>query len=156
MRVPIPKTDIAVRVEQEHACLKRDMKDISDDLAQEVASEGFAAWRLEFLWRLRDFKNHLLRHFDLEEEGGFMSEILGEKPEARGEVQKLEAEHEQILSTLDAVVTDLKALEKFDSSELHTIRKRVRSLLSTIRAHEAAESALIQKVYYQEYGYPSS
>ena len=63
------KSDIAIQIEKEHECLKRDMGDIKNEVTKEVQSEGFPDWRLEFMWRLRDFRTHLQKHFDLEEEG---------------------------------------------------------------------------------------
>lgn len=151
----IKKSAITVQIEKEHECLKRDLSDIHDEATKEVSDAAFPDWRLEFMWRLRDFKNHLLKHFDLEEEGGFMNEILTEKPEAVGQVKRLEAEHDQILLDLDRILADLKAMEGKQEDRLGEIRDRVIRLISTIRDHEAAESELIQTVYYQEYGYPA-
>lgn len=154
--MPLKKSDIAVQIEKEHECIKRDMGDIKDAVMKEVTDQDFSNWRLEFIWRLRDFRTHLLKHFDLEEEGGFMNEILSEAPQAMTQVKKLEAEHEQILARLDGILADLKALEVRDVSKLEDIRNRVIQLISTIRGHEEAENNLIQTVYYQEYGYPAS
>ncbi len=151
----LKKSDIAVQIEQEHACLKRDMVDIKETVTREVAEKEFPDWKLEFMWRLRDFKNHLSKHFDLEEEGGFMKEILTEKPEAMSKVKKLEAEHNQILSDLDGILKDLKMMDVRDFSKIEDIRNRVTQLVSTIHAHESAEQELMQAVYCQEYGYPS-
>ncbi|MFQ5823029.1 MAG: hemerythrin domain-containing protein [bacterium] len=154
--MPLKKSDIASQIEKEHECIKRDMVDIKMDVMKEVSPKNFPDWRLEFIWRLRDFKTHLLKHFDLEEEGGFMNEILSEAPEAMNQVKKLEAEHGQIVSDLDRILSDLKEMQEKDISKLDGIRNCVIQLISTIRAHETAEDNLIQTVYYQEYGYPAS
>ncbi|NIR52828.1 hypothetical protein GWO43_29795 [candidate division KSB1 bacterium] len=152
----VEKSDIAVQIEQEHECLKRDMGDIKEDMMQDVTADNFRNWRLEFMWRLRDFKNHLSKHFDVEEEGGFMNEILTEAPEALNQVKKLEAEHTHVLAALDEILDDLKVMEVKDLPNVADIRNRVSGVISTIRAHEAAENDLIQTVYCQEYGYPAS
>lgn len=149
------KTSIAEQVEQDHACLKRDMGEIHEDILREVADEDFSDWKLEFMWRLRDFRNRLCKHFDLEEEGGFMNEIIDEAPERLNRVKELEAEHDQILSDLDAILAVLKIMEIRDAAKIEDVRRRVIQLLSTLRTHESAENELIQRVYYREHGYPS-
>ena len=154
--MPYEKSDIAKQVEQEHACLKRDLADINEDAMQALRPETFTEWRLEFMWRLRDFRVHLLKHFDLEEEGGFMAEILSDAPEARTQVDKLEAEHHEIIRTLDGILAKMKELEPRDEQTLQEIRTEVANLVSTIHAHEAAENELILTVSYQEYGYPGA
>lgn len=154
--MPLKKSDIASQIEREHECIKRDMGDIKMAIMEEVSPRNFPDWRLEFIWRLRDFKNHLLKHFELEEEGGFMAEILSESPEAINQVKKLEAEHGQIVSELDGIIADLKKIHEKEIPKLEDIRSRVTQLMATIRNHEAAENELIQTVYYQEYGYPSA
>ncbi len=112
--MPHKKTTIAKQVEQEHACLKRDIGIIKKEVVREVLSEDFSEWRLEFMWRLRDLRNHLCKHFDLEEEGGFMSEIMEEVPEAIHKVRQLETEHGEILSNLDDILSNLKAIQAKD------------------------------------------
>jgi hemerythrin-like domain-containing protein len=154
--MPLKKSDVASQIEKEHECIKRDMGDIKMAIMEEVSPKNFPDWRLEFIWRLRDFKNHLLKHFELEEDGGFMAEILSESPEAMNQVKKLEAEHGQIVSELDAILADLKKIHEKEMPKLEDIRSRVIQLMTTIRNHEAAENELIQTVYYQEYGYPSA
>lgn len=150
------KSDIAIQVEKEHECIKRDMGDIEGAISKEIPFEEFSEWRLEFMWRLRDFRLHLLKHFDLEEEGGFMNEILAEAPESAGKVAKLEQEHQQIVSDLDGVLSSLKELELRNDEKLQDVRRRVSQLISAIRNHEAAENDLIQVAYCQEYGYPAA
>lgn len=149
------KSSVIAQIQKEHDCFKRDMNDILDEAAREIRTADFADWRLEFMWRLRDFKNHLLKHFDLEEEGGFIDDVLAEKPEATILVKKLEVEHVQIIAILDRLLDELKLMELHNIARLNNIREDVVELISTIRAHEAAENELIQDVYYQEYGYPS-
>lgn len=153
--MPLKTLDLAEQIKNEHECLKRDLGVIRENITREAAAENFAEWRLEFMWRLRDFKNHLLKHFDLEEEGGFMSEILQQAPEAANQVKKLEAEHGEILSRLDGILADLKGMEVKEPSRLEDIRHRVLQWIALMHAHEETENKLIQKVYYQVYGYPA-
>ncbi len=149
------KTKITDQVKQEHACIKRDLKLIKDEINHPAADQPFNDWRLQFIWRLRDFKNHLLKHFDFEEEGGFMRDIIEEAPEVTGGVKFLENQHLTILTLLDEIVHLFKNLKGNDEIALSQIRVKVLKLTADISKHENDENELIQTVYYQEYGYPT-
>jgi hypothetical protein len=149
------KTDIAIQVEKEHECIQRDMRRIKDEVTREISFDDFPDWRLEFLWRMRDFRLHVLKHIDLEEEGGFMHEILEEAPEVFNAVKKLEDEHEEIIHLMDDILESLRKMEYKDDDKISAIREQVLKLIKIIRAHEEEESELIQKAYYQVYGYPA-
>ena len=149
------KTDIAIQVEKEHECIQRDMRRIKDEVTREVSFDDFPDWRLEFLWRMRDFRLHVLKHIDLEEEGGFMHEILEEAPEVFNAVKKLEDEHEEIIHLMDDILEALRKMEYKDDNKISAVREQVLKLIKIIRAHEEEESELIQKAYYQVYGYPA-
>lgn len=68
------------KVEKERVLLNKAFREIKLTIMQKITAEEFQHWRLEFLWQLRDFKNSLPKHFDLDEEGGFMRDILKVAP----------------------------------------------------------------------------
>ncbi len=147
-----PKTAMAEAIEQDHARLKRLMTALADAAAGDVAPWSFSNWKLDLLLQLRDFQGQLLKHFDLEEAGGFMAGILSVAPHQARQVEQLEAEHRRILADLDGLLAALKQAEDAPAAFLPEGRRRLGALLALIRAHEAAECALIQEVYYQDYG----
>ena len=149
------KTDVAIQVEKEHECIQRDMRRIGEEVMKDVSFEDFPDWRLEFLWRLRDFRLHILKHIDLEEEGGFMHEILEEAPEVINAVKKLEKEHDEIVRIMDEILDLLKHMEFKNDAKIAIIREHVLGMIAAIHQHEDEESELIQKAYYQVYGYPA-
>jgi hemerythrin len=150
--MPIKKSEVARQVEKEHEFLKRDLGEIKMKVMENISAKDFPDWRLEFIWRLRDFKNRLLRHFELEEKGGFMSEVLREAPQVIAKVKALEEEHRQIVENLDGILATCEAMQEKDASRLEAIRSGISELLTTIRQHEAAENSLMQIAYYQEFG----
>ncbi len=150
------KSDLARQIEQEHACLKRDMGDIENAFDKVYFVHDFTEWRIEYTWRLRDLRLHLLKHFDLEEEGGFMQELLEQTPEMGGKINTLKLEHTKIVTNLDAILTLLRDMQYKSEPVLLQIKQHVSRLINDIRRHEEAESELIQLAYCQEYGYPSS
>lgn len=150
------KSNIALQVEREHECFKRDLKNIAAEINKDVSSEDFSDWHVGMVWRLRDFRTHVLKHMDLEEEGGFMKEIINEAPETAREVERLEKEHQQITAALDNTLAALKEISGKNDLRITDVRAKVAGLVATILAHEKAENDLIQKAYYSEYGYPGA
>lgn len=105
-------------------------------------------WRLcDKLWQ---FRRHLLRHFMLEETGGFMEDVLLRWPSAEEQVKKLRQDHVRILWTVDDLInaSDLQATGW--GSSFADFRQRCQSLFALIQRHETEENELIQKVYYLE------
>jgi len=147
--------EIANQVEEEHKGINQDIGEIKLAVMQEVSPEDFANWRLEFIWQLRDFKNRLLRHFDLEEEGGFMKDVLSAAPESQPKVRELKAEHRQFSKSLEKIIDTLKAMHKKDSEKLEQTRIDLNEILATLQKHEEEEHRLLQRTYFREYGGPS-
>jgi hemerythrin-like domain-containing protein len=148
------KSNITSKVMEEHNILRENISTLSSKIEMEIPDEKYEEWRLEFMWQLRDFRNHCLKHFDFEELGGFMKDVLNEAPETKNIVIKLEDEHTKIIKELDKILDDLKSLEQRDAEKLEQLRSNVKHLIIKLKAHEKAENDLIQKVYSQEYGYP--
>ncbi len=139
-------------VEEDHAGIRQHIGELREVLMREVRPEKFSDWRLEFMWQLRDFKNRLLKHFDLEEEGGFMREVLEAAPHTSREVQELKDEHQSLIRRLDEFLAVLKAMEHKDPEKLQTLRIELDDMVSQLRRHENREHILMQKAYYREYG----
>jgi len=149
------KLEIANQVEEEHKGINQDIGEIKLAVMKEVSPEDFANWRLEFIWQLRDFKNRLLRHFDLEEEGGFMKDVLSAAPESQPKVSELKAEHRQFSKSLEKIMHTLKAMHKKDSEKLEQTRIELDEIIATLQKHEEEEHRLLQRTYFREYGGPS-
>ena len=146
---------VAHKVEEEHKGLSQQMGEIKMESVKEVSPEDFPNWRLELIWHLRDFKNRLLRHFDLEEEGGFMKDVLSTAPESQPKVSELKAEHRQFSRKLEEIMNALKGMHKKDSEKLDKVRNKLNEFIATLRKHEEEEHRLLQRTYFREYGEPS-
>lgn len=151
----LERLKIAKEVEKEHVQLNKQMGELKTIIFGEVEEEGFAEWRLHFLWKLRDFKNALLKHFDLEEEGGFMHEVLKAAPQEANKVESLMLEHEEMIASIDTVLEGLKALDAVDRVKLNHIKNDINQLVLELGAHENKENHLMQVAYYRDFGYPA-
>jgi hypothetical protein len=131
----LKESEIAERIREEHERIKQQMQKVNTMINAHVSQEGFPKWRLDLLWLLREFKNDLHKHFDLEEEGGFMNEVVKLAPQYLKAVRRLETEHEAMIIYLDEILIALKKLSQQDDMKL-----------------EAAEGNLIETTYLQDDG----
>jgi hypothetical protein len=143
---------LASRIQDEHARLERMIEEIREELSRPVDPTGFLDWKLGFVWRIRDFQNELTKHFDLEEDGGFMEDVISKAPRFAPRVKSLETEHVDALSVLDRITSDLKSMATFEPEYWNEIKVGITSLFDLLEEHEAAERELILEVYYQDIG----
>jgi len=143
---------MASRIEQEHADLREVIKEIEKEIQKDPSKEEFTSWKLDFMRRFRDFQNELTKHFDLEEEGGFMEDLVARAPHHARQVDELEHEHEDIAVGLGAIADALKGMNEHTMSGLPAVRQRIREVLEVLHRHEEAERDLIQKAYFQDIG----
>jgi hemerythrin-like domain-containing protein len=146
------KLAVAEQMERDHKILNRKMGELKIILSDDVSPKDFPNWRLECILELQDFKEQLKKHFALEEEGGFMNEVLQMAPETERQISKLLAEHKQMIKSLDEILSALKPMLEKDPASLETVRINLNEMMVTLRQHENAEYDLIQKAYYQQYG----
>jgi len=143
-------------IQDEHICMQRDRRMLIRELTKSLTEESFHDWKMEFLWRLRDFRFHVANHIDLEEDGGFMSEIVEMAPEKDTQIKKLAKEHEGLLDKIDQLINELRPLTYNDNEKLDMIRTHLKEMLRTMDRHESEENELIQSVFYQDYGFSST
>lgn len=150
--MPLKEKEIAAKIQEEHERIKQDMKKINTLTGAFVSREGYAKWRLDLIWLLRDFKNALQKHFDLEEEGGFMTDVVKIAPQNISAVQKLESEHETMNAMMEEILTSLKDQKEKDDLKLEALRQCIGEFFEVLESHEAAEGDLIESTYLQDEG----
>lgn len=148
------KTEVAEKIAKDHESIRRYIGALNLLEMSEVDAKEFFDWKLEFIWQLRDFKNRLLKHFDLEEEGGFMEDIVKVAPHLSRKVSGLKVEHDQILMSLDEILFKLKRMKKKNDTELEQVQFELNDVITSLRDHENEENILMQQAYYREFGSP--
>lgn len=148
------KTEVAEKIAKDHESIRRYIGALNLSEMTEVDAKEFFDWKLEFIWQLRDFKNRLLKHFDLEEEGGFMEDIVKVAPHLSRKVSGLKVEHDQILMSLDEILFKLKRMKKKNDTELEQVQFELNDVITSLSDHENEENILMQQAYYREFGSP--
>ncbi|RMD63612.1 hypothetical protein D6833_05450 [Candidatus Parcubacteria bacterium] len=149
------KKQVAMQLTEDHENINKNMGRLKTAVRKKVAPEEFLAWRLAFLWELRDFNNRLLKHFDLEEEGGFMNDVLAISPQSERKVAELKKEHEAIIEDLSGLIARLKKMTEHDRGNIEQLRSDLDDLICNLHRHENEEHILMQRAYYREYGGPA-
>ena len=150
--MPLDERNIAQKIREEHEHMKEAMARIKGMIGAEIPAGGYAKWRMDLLWTLRDCCTDMQKHFDLEEEGGFMHDVLRVAPHRSSAVEKLEDEHEQIQEGLEAVLRDLKAVEEQDEEKIARVCSDIQAIFDLIATHEEEESDLMMSTYMQDEG----
>ena len=144
--------EIAHKIEEEHQQLKMAMRKISEAISMDLTEKDFPLWQVDLLLSLRDFHSELLKHFDLEEVGGFMHDVLMIAPEKHRVVEQLNRDHERIDNALSAILDELKEMESLDRDRLTRIFTKIEAILLLLEKHEEAESDLIISTYFEDRG----
>ena len=141
--------NIAHRIAEEHETLRSLREAVASSFASPPEGD-FANWKLDLVWELRDFRNALVKHFDLEEDGGFMFDVVDTAPHEKPHVDILESEHAEFIREVDSITTDLKG--QSDSSIIPGLGERLDTLIARLNEHEELERELIGTVYFQDLG----
>ncbi len=138
------------RMDAEHRQLSRAIQDLRALARGATPANGLSVWRDEMQQSLRSFKSIVHEHFEHEEEGGFLRDVLREVPNSQREVRGLRREHKDIEKTLDDVLLDLGKLES--TADTERINQRIEAVTLRLVNHETNEQHLVQRAYYREYG----
>ena len=150
MSVIIP--DIASQIESDHVRLHAMMSSIGEFLEQDLDPRHFLRWKVESLFQLRDFHNQLAKHFDLEELGGFFTEVLRLSPESANRIKSLMEDHSEILAVLERQIAELRSAESPFPDIQDVLRHDLQTIIQRLRGHEALETELLYAAHYQVYG----
>lgn len=136
--------ELAREIRHEHEMLAALMQRLHEDMT--ALRSSWASARDD----LRAFLNHLRRHFALEEEGGFMEDVVQRWPHAAPHVETLRAEHTQLLQEAERLMeTGDRVIE---GQLMRAWADECRRLLSAIREHDRKENHLIQEVFCLDVG----
>lgn len=143
-------SSVTKRLAAEHRHLSRATQQLRVLARGPVTDEGLAFWRQDLGSRLATLRNLLLDHFEHEEQGGFLRDVLKEVPNSQRQVAALRREHDDIELRLDRILAELDELETTRGVE--SIQSQIAVLIEILVEHETGEQHLVQRTYYREYG----
>jgi RNA polymerase-binding transcription factor DksA len=100
---------------------------------------------------LGDLERELARHFRLEEEGGYLAEVLSVAPRHSRRASTLAREHERFRKDV-AVILERARQAGPSSPEWETIDAQLREFSEALLAHEEAENEIIADAWLDDHG----
>jgi hypothetical protein len=112
-----------------------------------IDSDDFTLWKIEFIWQMREFKNKLLKHFELEEDSGFFDHFPVSDRNSSPFGKKIKAEHKHISKELDKVILNLKKVKDINHPGLKIVESKILNLITELHSHEHVEMSVIHSIY---------
>jgi hypothetical protein len=145
------KNNLAKWIQEEHAKVEELAHDLAE-LAVEPPASRRGVWLLELRERFERFRAHVIKHMAMEEEGGYMSEVLERRPTLTPEVQALRHEHGEIMRLLEFIHQSLETVTDEDRLIICDCCSRIRDVLSYGEQHVQRENLLVTSVFTQDIG----
>ena len=143
--------NLAKWILEEHAKVEELMHDLAE-LAVEPPASRRGVWLRELRERFERFRAHIIKHMALEEEDGYMSEVLVRRPALTAEVQALRHEHGEIMRLLEFIHQSLETVTQEDRLIIRDCCRRIRDVLSYGEQHEQRENLLVTSVFNLDIG----
>jgi hypothetical protein len=101
---------------------------------------------------LKSFNRHIERLMALEEEGGYLSAVIDEKPHLQERVDKLAGDHGRLRAKIRRIVPMLDELQEWQEADFERACDEIRKLLHEVDQHDLAEIDLLQELCFDEGG----
>jgi hemerythrin len=90
---------------------------------------------------LRKLQSHLVHHFQLEEENGYMDAVLKRDPGQTRVVERLQDDHLELGRLLNDMIAQAEL------GKLESLAGKLRSLISRMKKHEYEENLLVENAF---------
>jgi hypothetical protein len=134
---------IAEALGRAHAALAEDLRQLEEAI-RPASGDGFVALRA----RLDATSAHLLRHFEFEEQNGYLDAVRKREPRLERNVEQLGGEHPELAHGLEVLIGKARAV----TSLWDSLREDVRGWIERVRQHEARENDLVQDAFNWDIG----
>lgn len=132
-------------VEAQHHALRDILGELTPVLANSI-------WEPEELAELlKQLREHLREHFEVEEDGGYFHDALAILPQLRPQAVALQRQHAEYLATVERVLGRL-AMEELAAETRRAIEVDLRKFVESMRKHDTDEVKLLQLAYNQDLG----
>jgi hemerythrin-like domain-containing protein len=99
------------------------------------------------LSEVEELETCLTRHFQREEDGGFVEDAVVAAPRFAKEAQELLVEHEQMLTKIREIVHGARAHAKAHDVNWPAFAADVRNFVRQLKSHEVRENGLLHRAF---------
>lgn len=144
---------------QELARWMRDEHEVVKTLSQRVMEKVAIApqanqqrWIEEVRESFDHLRAHLVKHFALEEQDGYLVAAVQRRPSLSHEVDRLAHEHAEMVRMLDDVHRAVHLLKPEDSLLIRDCCHRIQNFLQYVEHHESDENFLVISAFTEDIG----
>jgi len=101
---------------------------------------------------IKSFQRHLERVMTIEEEGGYLSEVVERKPFLQEQIDRLAGDHLRIRRRVRELVPELASINEWDDDRFQEVCDDIGRLLDEVDAHDAEEIELLQETLLMDEG----
>jgi hemerythrin-like domain-containing protein len=94
---------------------------------------------------IKSFRRHLERVMSLEEEGGYLEDVVAAKPNLESRIEKLTRDHNRFRAKIRDLVQQLGAINEWQEDCFVGLCNEIRDLLDEIDLHDEREIDLLQE-----------
>jgi hypothetical protein len=94
---------------------------------------------------IKSFQRHLERVISLEEEGGYMANVLEARPYFQDRIDQLASDHARFRKRLQKLMPQLNEISEWEEPRFNEVCSELRSLLDDVDEHDAREIELLQE-----------
>jgi hypothetical protein len=139
-----PHHSWAEHVETEHRHLCRSIHDLRRAFDAPAETASISVLVAAVLPKLMAYRDEMLAHFALEEEGGYMEEAVARVPSLSQNADKLMAEHKPLMAALERLIARLQKAS-LSASEWSECRTDFAKFAEQAATHEANENWLLHE-----------
>lgn len=146
------KRQISEKIKEDHLSIKSLTQQIRQHIKKDVSDITFESWLHNLNDLIQKLQHKLIEHFEMEEEGGFMADILSIAPQKRHAISQLKSEHEMMLKDVKLILRCVSEAHTIEETKMINLTHRIRELLDLLTTHEAAENILLEDTYLRDEG----
>ena len=109
-------------------------------------------WIQDFRDSFDHLRAHLIKHFALEEQDGYMVSVVHRRPSLGREVDRLAHEHKEIVRLLDDIHRASHELLAEDQLLIRDCCRRIQNFLQYLERHESDENLLVMTAFTEDIG----
>lgn len=128
---------------REHASLAADLTKL-----RVVVRPGSTAQRTEVCSLLVATRLHLAKHFELEEQHGWIDQFRQQGPRWENALAQLVHEHRQLEGSLETLIQEANAADRLNDE----FRQKVMRWIERVVDHETREDDLVERAYMEDLG----
>ncbi len=144
------------RVMEDHRELRRRLDELCAFLEvprPECGELGSHEWASCLARHLIELHARVSSHFQEEEASGALEEVARQVPRVAADLERLTSEHGTILDGLRSLLDDVLLYAEKRPVGHPELRRRVQATLDHLARHEAEETDILQRAWYEDLGY---